>query len=190
MRRAPLAAVACVLAGMTLAACNGDPPAASSTPPTDTQSATTTADDPGDGQPSPPAMPALAREHTIAGAKAFVKYYVDVLNYSYLNTTSEILDPLSPRPCTTCRAFVEAVDSMERHGGGQTGGEWTTTKIHLLAKSPDDHLLLLAEADVAAGSSTPSKHTQPHKIQAHHDQLEFGAGWKEGSWEITHVSQG
>ena len=54
------------------------PPSPTSTPAT-TASTTTTPPD----RRRPPVMPALARQKTPAGAKAFVRYYVEVLNHSY-----------------------------------------------------------------------------------------------------------
>ena len=80
MRRAVAAAV---VVGVCLAgtSCTDD----SGVAPPSTPGRTATADPPTASGPTegPPELPEAAKAKTTAGAKAFVRYYVDVLNYSW-----------------------------------------------------------------------------------------------------------
>ncbi len=83
MRRAVVAALTAGLCSAGMTACSDDPspdpPATSSSTTSTTTPTTPTTTSP--TEPEPPELPALAKENSKAGAKAFVRYFVAVLNY-------------------------------------------------------------------------------------------------------------
>ncbi|MGA9346097.1 MAG: DUF6318 family protein, partial [Nocardioidaceae bacterium] len=96
MRRATAVAV---VVGVCLAgtSCTDDSGAA----PPSTPDSTATADPPTTSRPTegPPELPEAAKAKTTAGAKAFVTYYVDVLNFSWERLTPAPLARVSSRGC-------------------------------------------------------------------------------------------
>ncbi|MCZ2829885.1 DUF6318 family protein [Modestobacter sp. VKM Ac-2986] len=56
-------------------------------------------------------LPAGAREQTAAGAKAFLDYYVELMNYSTTSLATESLRDLS-RDCQTCSRFADGLDEV------------------------------------------------------------------------------
>lgn len=117
-----------VVAALTgLAACGGqkvaqDPP---STPTSARASPSAT--------PSllPPVMPALAKEHTEAGARAFVEYYWKVVNFSSVTFATAPLEALNANGCEGCNRGLEAIHSDASAGAVVRGGAMTPTAIEV-----------------------------------------------------------
>ncbi|MCW2836497.1 MAG: hypothetical protein JWQ15_611, partial [Marmoricola sp.] len=59
--------------------------------------------------PGAPVMPAAARAKTKAGAEAFVRHYVDVLNYAGLSGDTQPLRRLHISICTRCEAIADGI---------------------------------------------------------------------------------
>jgi hypothetical protein len=118
--------VVAVTCGALLAGCGGSPeasPAPSETAeanemPSSNPSATSSAG------PESPVAPMSAEGSGRTSAKAFVKHYIDVLNYVTFGG-----DPLAARrldtgECVSCDRMLEQIESIYRDGGKVEGGAW------------------------------------------------------------------
>lgn len=119
MRR-PRQTLAAALLLPLLAACGGAPQA--SNPPTldRSPSASPTA-------PEPPALPTSATRGGAPGATAFVKHWVDVLNFAGASGQTAALEELSATDCVRCEALVSGIDAIYKDGSRIEGGGWTVT---------------------------------------------------------------
>jgi hypothetical protein len=101
-----------------LAGCGGDPKTdpspAPSTPVTSPASTT----------PSPPAMPDAARANTRAGAIAFVRHYIELINYAQATGDVGALAAVEEGTCKSCSAASEGVRKHYESGGAIKGGDW------------------------------------------------------------------
>ncbi len=74
------------------------------------------------------AIPLAARQRTAAGAEAFVRYYLTILNQAGTQPRRGLFEPLSTDQCRTCAGFAQnTADLMkdsERYAGPPT--KWTT----------------------------------------------------------------
>ncbi|MGN6088785.1 MAG: DUF6318 family protein, partial [Actinomycetales bacterium] len=120
--RTRLGVLVALAASLTLAGCGGsaDPattpsppvssPSSASTTPAPTPSATPT--------PSPtvsvPPMPEAAKQHTVAGGEAFVKYYIDVINAVRAGGDRERLEELTSPTCDSCQAELHGAPTARR----------------------------------------------------------------------------
>jgi hypothetical protein len=119
MGRTRLVAIAALVAALA-AGCGGAPtakfvpPSSSSVPsdPTTTSAADVT----------PPVMPDLAKQHTVAGAKAFVKYYWAVANYAQTRLDPSPLEALADKQCAGCQGASAFVREVSRLHGCVIGG--------------------------------------------------------------------
>ena len=111
MRRFAVGAALVVL----LAGCGGDPEA----DPTSTLSATT----PTGTTPTPPVMPEAAKADTKAGAVAFVKHYIDLINYAQATGDVDILEGVEDPGCESCANGRNALAKIYSAGGKITGGK-------------------------------------------------------------------
>jgi hypothetical protein len=124
MRRSVVGAALMLL----LAGCGGDPKAdpPPSTSPTPSVSST----------PSPPALPEAAKANTKAGAIAFVRYYVALLNLLQSTGDERPLLAVSQSNCRSCMAVVRAANAIYDSGGHVEGGLWTIRKAEVEHPAP------------------------------------------------------
>ena len=69
-------------------------------------------------------MPAAARKSTKAGAKAFVLYWIDVLNYAGATGDVGGLRSISAQRCAGCAGVIGTMRRAYADGGRIVGGAW------------------------------------------------------------------
>lgn len=100
------------------AGCGGDNPTPSAAPLNPTTSPTT------DTAVPVPEFPAAAKPEDKAGANAFVRHWVAVLNYAGRTGKAELLRELSTPDCVRCAALSDGIDRIYKAGGRISGGGW------------------------------------------------------------------
>ncbi len=135
-----LTAIAGLVSCVVLSGCSSDSVAESpdptptpsttamSTPTSPTMSSTPPEPPP----PQPPRMPALAREKSPAGAKAFVRYYIEAVNYAWLTHSTELLKRLSTDRCMPCSDIAKGIDDIRRRNGETQGALWRPQALVLI----------------------------------------------------------
>jgi hypothetical protein len=121
--------VACCLA---LAACNANPspaplPSKSPSPTVSPRPSPTTA---------PPTMPAAAKGSSEAAAEAFVRYWIETLNYAGPSGDTQRLSELSHKSCSACGAVVDFIDQVHVNGGYIKGNGWSVRAIDVVTFQP------------------------------------------------------
>ena len=125
--------VAALLAGsLGVAGCGGGPspdtaptpsasaPTASTTPATPTASPTPSAS----ASPTAPTLPASARARSKAGAVAFARHYVQLINYAGASGDTVPLQGNSLTSCVKCHDLSKGIDKIYDSGGFIAGGGW------------------------------------------------------------------
>jgi hypothetical protein len=125
MRRAVLGAVALLVVVavlLMLTGCGGDPKADPSPSPSSpvTSPVSTT--------PSAPVMPAEAKAEGKAGAMAFVKYYVELINHAQATGDTSALAAAEMPKCHSCQTARNGVQAHYEAGGSIKGGDWRIEK--------------------------------------------------------------
>lgn len=199
MRRAVAAVLAAGL-WLTSAACSAEiaanPPSTAPTatdPSTTTTSGTPTTSGPATttpGEVKAPVMPALARENTRAGAKAFVRHFVDTLNYGYLTGDAGAASEIAAPDCAVCNALTENIRRIHRRGGGQVGGEWTVTRLDPLASGDRSELIFVGRVEIAKGSTRATRHSATKPIRPKTDYFEFHVSWSGSTWQASDLRPG
>ena len=178
---------ACAVLTLCLTACSGggDDPTPSPTTSTTSGTPTTTGPTSTDPPDGPPELPDAAKAQTTAGAKAFVSYYVAVLNYSFAKLDASQLQRLASTRCDVCRLLEDSVRSMARRGGSQDGGSW---RVVTLAQSggTDSARKMIARIHIKSGSITRSKTSRPEKLPERTVYDEFTVRWN-GRWLVEDV---
>ncbi|SHG43033.1 DUF6318 family protein [Geodermatophilus nigrescens] len=126
-RRTRLAAAALTLATALLSACAAEAEAPSESLPTTSAPATTTAALPVVGPPDFP-VPPEARTQDAAGAEAFLRYWIDLLNRQRAIPAGQPLRDLGP-DCDECRRIANNYDEAAAAGNRYVGGEVTITAV-------------------------------------------------------------
>jgi len=106
---------------LTLASCGGDPhkppPLTVSPSPTQSLSPTPTG-------PTAPTLPAVAKKHSHEGAEAYVRYYVDVLNYATGQVDPPALAKVTSKDCQGCLNILGVLRDLKESDSVVTGGVW------------------------------------------------------------------
>lgn len=76
-----------------------------------------------------PAMPGEAKTHTPAGAKAFVIYYVKVIDYAQLTLNTSLLEKLSSPSCSGCQSGISSLKSLAQKHGYFTSSSQTVSTL-------------------------------------------------------------
>jgi hypothetical protein len=82
----------------------------------------TTSPTPSTTTPAVPTLPKAAKQNTKAGAFAFAKHYIDLVNYAQATGDTKVLKAIEAPGCGSCRASRKALESLFGHGGRIVGG--------------------------------------------------------------------
>lgn len=120
--RAAVGASAAAL--LLLAGCGGDPdpgdPSSTWTPTGTPESPTSAATQ----APVEPKLPQAATKATEDGARAFIGYYWELINYVQVTGDVKELKRLSSTTCGGCQRAISAVETLYRDGGHAEGGQY------------------------------------------------------------------
>lgn len=168
------------------AACGGSPEPqplpkpSSSTSPSPSASAS--------AEPTPPVMPEAAGAKTKAGAEAFVRHYVDVLNYATFTGDTETAQALDGGKCTSCDRMLKSIKHVYDSGGRVEGGAWTPTPVGQ-APFPDgsgrtlDVKITYGPQSVFADAKSEAKrYTGGGRLVSFVLEIKAGGGWQIAEW--------
>jgi hypothetical protein len=171
-----------LLALLGLTGCGAAAPAAPASP-TPTVATTSPSPTPTVG---PPVIPAAARQHTAAGAKAFVTYYVEVITYAETTLDTKPIKALSMPTCSGCIGGIRGLRKIARHGGHITGAGLSTSNVR--SEAIDDHGVVTLAFDLANTAErieTPGQPTVLHPAGKHSMIMTLVArpdGWVVGEY--------
>jgi hypothetical protein len=126
-RRWTVGVMACLAAATVLSGCSAKQPANETLPSTSSSAAPTTPALPPLGPQDMP-MPDEARTQDAAGAEAFVRYYIELIN-----RTSDVMDAAPLRDlsdgCRDCDRIASNTEKEAAAGHDYEGGEITITEV-------------------------------------------------------------
>ena len=176
MARRLIGAVVLLLA---LAGCGGDPKADPSPSPSPSTSPVSTT-------PSVPAMPDSAKENTKAGAVAFVRHYIELLNHLEATGDEAPLVAVSDPKCRSCVSVVKAANEIYDAGGHVEGGQWLVDEAVPRHPAPAAWTVRIkgriAPSRVVVGGSAPDRHGTGGPAGAEF-VLTYDDAWKVVQWQ-------
>lgn len=122
--------VVALIAACTLAGCGGTTDAG----PPPSPSASPIASSP---SPTAPALPDAARANTKAGAVAFVRHYVDLINHAQATGDVGALAAVEDNRCSSCRSVRRNLKALYESGGSIDAGEWRVAGEPHIVPDPD-----------------------------------------------------
>ncbi|GAA1732820.1 DUF6318 family protein [Aeromicrobium alkaliterrae] len=173
---APLAAIGLLTALLT--GCQNEPepkepPPSASTPETDLQT---------------PELPEAATAETPEGAEAFIRYYVEVLNYTSLTGDTETLQRASDDQCTGCAKYIDLYSSWYASGGSLAGGAWVPLKVDVVPV--DAQLVVVVDLKIESGTLKPDSESAEEAFGESEDQLTFVPTNINGTWKVSQMAPG
>jgi hypothetical protein len=176
-----------VVAALLLAGCSGDEPAAEPPPlkapttsPVATESPTT---------PEPPVLPAAARENTKAGAVAFARFYVKILNFAVESGRVDVFRAATLRTCVSCRNIAEVLSEVYAHGGYVRGGDLTVKQYSVLPASRPQEWTLGLEVTAERQIIRSTKHAPPRSLKGGEYSLTLDVRRVGNLWRIARMER-
>jgi hypothetical protein len=184
LRRPAVLALAGSLAGTlawcVLAGCGGDgkptsdpapSPASPSSSPTPTGA---------------PTMPAAATAHTKAGAIAFARHYVDLINYAQATGDIDSLALVEGAKCESCKSVRQNLSSLYASGGWIRGGELAVVSADALSNA-ESHAFNVDLEVKTAPETVKDRSGKVSKIAGGTNVLtvflkRVPSGWKVAQW--------
>jgi len=173
-----------VLVGVLAAACtdNADPK------PLPSPSASPSAS-PSSSGPVAPTLPAEAKGKSAASAKAFVRYWVAVLNYSGPAGDTRDLRSLSAQRCIDCDAIADFIEQVSGAGGAITGKGWTVRNVRIIDGAGTNGPTLDALVDVSPQRVIPKAGAKPRRFPGGKRLKTFWLQWQHATWSVSRLDQ-
>jgi hypothetical protein len=178
-----LAGLACAA---SLAGCDSNPspaPLPSESPPSASPSAT------GTPSPTPPAMPDAAKGTGEKSAKAFVRYYIDALNFATSTGDTTKVRAASVPACMSCDSMLDKIETVYRDGGYFRGAGWTITDIKYQPLQPRSRPILSVGVQLAEQEMLERQGGQVERFEGGPNRLTLKLVMSEVNWQVQKLDR-
>src|SRR3954468_11714071 len=155
LRPRPLGVAAVCLALGLLGACSDNPE------PRAVSSGSPTPDSSSDSTGGPPALPPEAKGTSKQAAVAFVRYAIEVLNYTARSLDTSALKDISSAECAACNGIRRTTGAIRSSGGRIEDGAWTPLETRPLAAGSPTHRQVQVLVRYAPQSVVKAKGKKP-----------------------------
>lgn len=132
-----------------------------------------------------PELPAAAKAPTRSGAEAFVRYYIDLLNYA-ANTGDTKALRAAATDCPGCDRYADLYKSTYQEGGYFRDPGWTPFGV--LSRRQAGAVTVLLHVNAPAVVSVMHKGAAPHRGHADVYSLRFDVERHNPTWTVTSFS--
>jgi len=134
-------------------------------------------------------MPPEAKGTSEKSAKAFVRYYIDVLNFAGPAGDARELSKLSDESCAACFAVIDLIEDVHSNGGYIRGDGWTVEAIDTVSNSYPGRLVLDARVRVQPQEIRTSQDGEATSFEGGRRLKTFWLTQDEGTWVVTRLDQ-
>lgn len=137
--------------------------------------------------PTPPPMPAEAQANTKAGAIAFVRHYVDLLNFLQSTGNPTGLHAIESGACRSCTQVRVGISKIYNAGGHIIGGSWTESTAPAALKNGEGKWIVRigfehSVQSVIRRSGAPPKTVGRGSLVAAFYVSHLALGWRVDQW--------
>ena len=183
-----------VLMGLALAACSTgpaqDPPAPPKTSSAPASPSASLSESPSSSpSATAPALPDAARGTSPRAAKAFVRHYVELLNFAAASgdTTEARLASLSA--CESCESILAKVDAVYGKGGSIDGEGWDVISIKYQPLQSKENPVVLVNIFVNRQVMTERSGEAPQVFRGGRNQLTLELRHRRDSWGVRRLER-
>lgn len=135
-------------------------------------------------------MPVEATKHTIAGARAFAKFFLQTIDWGYATTSSTYMRRYFQPSCDQCRVTRLSLDNAIRDDQHYVGGRLSITKVgHPAQAGPNqaDHSVPVV-LNISAGELVDRSGHATHPDAAHSGFRELvSVKWRGTGWTTVQI---
>jgi hypothetical protein len=134
-------------------------------------------------------MPAEAEGTSRASAKAFVRHWIDTLNYAGPAGETEELRALSAPECSACTGIADFVDQVAAAGGDIKGLGWEVEKVQIVSARPKGDFVIDVVTLVHPQTIRPSPSASTEKFKGGKRLKTFTLSSQSGTWRVSRLDQ-
>lgn len=134
-------------------------------------------------------MPAEAKGRSEASAKAFVRFWVDTLNYAGSSGDTAELKRISHADCTSCEGVIGSIDRVYADGGHYMGRGWSVETIKYQPLQPRKKPVLTVGVDIAPQKVLEKRGGKTTTFDGGNRSMTFRLGAAEGEWILLQLDQ-
>lgn len=129
-----------------------------------------------------PTMPEEAKEDTEAGAEAFVRHYIDLINYTGMHPEAGILEPLAEGSCEACNNLAATVEYSKDNGHYLLDPLWIPHDFSTTVFSTDRTALVRVEVEQPSQDVLDGDGSKVDEVESDRftlvNELIFTDGWR------------
>ncbi len=175
--------IATLLLLPALASCSDDPDSSGSGDPTSSVTPEPTPTE------TPPTEPAEAGDRTKAGAKAFVEYWVETLNYAASTGDTVGFSSLASDACRSCVEINDLIANTYDKGGYIRSDGWRVVKV-VSVESSARRMTVQADLEFAPETIVASDGAEPQERSGSTEGATFILSWAADRWKLQQFAQG
>ncbi len=165
---------------IAIAGCTGDGSNAAPPEPTATTTPTPSASQSPSPTVAPPEMPAKAKANTDAGAEAFVRYYVKLVNHAAATGDVTEMRRVAPH-CDDCNRVADLIATAWQNGTIDPARIWRPVEIFAI---PGEKVVVASIKEPAI-TFNPSPGASPSTTEGAEALIEFHLKHAPTGWHIT-----
>lgn len=133
-----------------------------------------------------PVMPDLARENSDAGAKAFVKHFIETYNYAGASGDTAPFEALSGPDCEPCFDISSTIEAVLDAGGHYKGGQWRVNAATV--ETIDWYKIVRVDSEFDEEEIVGESGATPRIVPAERDEVDFQIYFDDGNWTVLAFS--
>jgi hypothetical protein len=128
-----------------------------------------------------------SRAKTTAGASAFTRFYLGLINDAYRTGASEPLRRYAGPGCTSCTRIAGAVDDIYDNGGRAEGGHLSVKRIAATGISATSQPTVVVDIAVSSYRQMDGSGRVVDQVAAKQTVLLVDLEWSKGAWRIKGI---
>jgi hypothetical protein len=135
--------------------------------------------------PSAPELPTTATKHTKAGAIAFVRFYLELLNYAAHTGDVRPLRQHSTSDCEACRDDAQTWSDLYSSGGWAKGGVLALKTVRATAPARPEDVYVGVTVARSHGTYKATPDAKAKSVPADEADLDYYLVWVHHSWRMA-----
>lgn len=127
-------------------------------------------------------------EKSAEGAEAFVRYFWDVYDYSYLILDEKPLDQVSQSECKFCSSAISEIKSFRSASTRKQGAGVSIVAVTSPPVEDPQRLIVIAIINQAAGQTISSTGSVLDIPEIENARAAVALEWNDGSWIVHGIN--
>jgi hypothetical protein len=135
----------------------------------------------------PPVLPALATEHTPAGAVAFAKFFIQTIDWGFATTSGAYMRHYYAKSCVECASHADGLDNTRKAGEYYIGSRFRITEAEPGSAGNADPSVIVT-FDLTSAEILTNRGAFVDGDVAHpHQSRQLWLGWISDGWQVTNM---